>query len=175
MKLYSRLKNEKTMEHEVVNQEDARILGWEENELEVGADGKFYAAGFAPKKIIKTTEEQRIARAQAYAAKVDPLTSQIQRLKDFESTEENEHKIKILMAERDSLVLKIKADYPYPETEPVVEDTSAFNIKYEPYDIKKIKREQEIFAAADDVEGGEATVFDVVSFEDMPSSWKNDV
>lgn len=64
---------------------------------------------------IPTHEEQRLNRAAAYQAEVDPITSHISRLRDEEQTEEIVAEIEELKAERAALVTEIKERYPYPE------------------------------------------------------------
>lgn len=64
---------------------------------------------------IPTHEEQRLNRADAYQAEVDPITSHISRLRDEEQTEEIVAEIEELIAERAALVAEIKERYPYPE------------------------------------------------------------
>ena len=58
-------------------------------------------------------EEMRQARADAYAAEVDPLMSQYNRKKTFNLFEEGEEEA--LLAEIEAKVAEIKARYPYPE------------------------------------------------------------
>jgi len=60
-----------------------------------------------------TDEEQRQARADAYAVEVDPITAHIQRLKDQDPIPEGE--IAELIAERDAKVQEIKDRFPYQE------------------------------------------------------------
>lgn len=67
---------------------------------------------------IPTDEEQRQARANAYAAEVDPITAHIQRLRDTNPmTEEVEQEIAELIDERDDKVQEIKERFPYSEVE----------------------------------------------------------
>ncbi len=66
MLFYSKLKDENTHEYEVINQIKAEALGWEQHDLEVGFDGKLYAAGFAPvKPLEKLAAEKRAERDAA--------------------------------------------------------------------------------------------------------------
>ena len=62
---------------------------------------------------IPTYEEQRIARENAYQNEVDPITCNINRLRDENPVPEDE--IAELIAERGAKVEEIKARYPYPE------------------------------------------------------------
>lgn len=114
---YSKLKDEKTKEYTVINQEEAKELGWEQNDLDTGWDGNFYLNEHAPKKPALTYEEIKQIRRQLYIAQKDPITCQIQSLKDEEQTEEVIAEIKALMQERSELVAKIKEENPYPTEE----------------------------------------------------------
>lgn len=62
-----------------------------------------------------TKEEVSEMRKQLYTELVDPLTSQISRLKDEPQTEELIAEIEALKVERSELVAKIKEENPYPE------------------------------------------------------------
>lgn len=82
-------------------------------------------------KIVELTfeekqEEVRLTRASLYQEKVDPITSQIQRLRDEEQTEDVVAEIEALLAERAAVVAEIKEQNPYPvvETVTVVEESS---------------------------------------------------
>lgn len=66
-----------------------------------------------PDPCVPTDEEQRQARANAYAVEVDPITAHIQRLKDKSPTPEGE--IAELVAERENKVQEIKERFPYRE------------------------------------------------------------
>ena len=66
-----------------------------------------------PDPYIPTDEEQRQARANAYAQEVDPITAHIQRLKDQDPIPEGE--IADLVAERETKVAEIKERFPYSE------------------------------------------------------------
>lgn len=61
-----------------------------------------------------TYEEQREARSEAYRQEVDPITSQISRLRDEEQTPEIIEKINELLQKRNELVIDIQERYPYP-------------------------------------------------------------
>lgn len=67
-----------------------------------------------PEPLPPTKEEQRENRARAYQAKVDPITCNINRLRDEEQTEEVKAEIAQLIEERTAKVEEIKARYPYP-------------------------------------------------------------
>ena len=64
---------------------------------------------------IPTDEEQRQARANAYASEVDPLMAEYNRKKTFNLFEEGEEEA--LLAEIEAKVEEIKARYPYPVKE----------------------------------------------------------
>lgn len=61
-----------------------------------------------------THEEQRQKRAKAYQQEKDPITCQIQSLRDEEQTEEVVTEINQLIAQRAIVVANIKERYPYP-------------------------------------------------------------
>ena len=61
MLLYSQLKNEETKEYEVINQEEAKELGWEQNDL-IFLNGKFYLSGYEPHDVLKLKEDIREIR-----------------------------------------------------------------------------------------------------------------
>lgn len=115
MLLYSRLKNEETKEYEIINQEEAKELGWKQNDIEFAYDGKFYLTGYVPEKPEPTKEEQEQRRFEAYVREKDPITCQIQSLKDEEQTEEVIAEIEELKQKRNEVVEDIKNRYPYPE------------------------------------------------------------
>ena len=60
-------------------------------------------------------EEVRAIREQLYTTQVDPITAQIQRLRDEEETEEILAEIEALKVKRAEIVAKIKEENPYPE------------------------------------------------------------
>lgn len=64
-----------------------------------------------------TKEEQQQARQEAYKSEVDPLTNQIQRLRDELITEDVAAKIEDLLQIRAFKVAVIKKQYPYPTKE----------------------------------------------------------
>ena len=69
-----------------------------------------------------TKEEQRQARAEAYRLEKDPITCQINSLRDEEQTPEVVAEIASLIEERKAKVEEIKQRFPYPieETEEVI-------------------------------------------------------
>ena len=110
---YSKLKDEKTKEYTVINQEEAKELGWEQNELDVGYDGHFYLKGCAPEKTAPTKEEISSLREQAYIKEVDILHAQRQRKTILGTwTEEDEANY---INEVKRLSEDVANRYPYPE------------------------------------------------------------
>lgn len=74
MLLYSKIKDKNTKEYEVINQEEAKNLGWEQNDLEFAYNGKFYLSGYAPQQSIEEQNEQiRQQRQSRYVMESDPL------------------------------------------------------------------------------------------------------
>ena len=72
--LYSKIKDENTKEYEVINQEEAKSLCWEQNDLEFGWNGKFYLSGYVPQQSIEEQNEQiRQQRQSRYELESDPL------------------------------------------------------------------------------------------------------
>lgn len=62
-----------------------------------------------------TKEEVSETRRQLYIAEKDPITCQIQALRDEEQTEEIMAQIESLKEERARVVERIKAENPYPQ------------------------------------------------------------
>lgn len=69
-----------------------------------------------PETPAPTKDEVSEIRRQLYIAQKDPITCQIQSLRDEEQTEEVIAEIEALKAERSAIVEKIKSENPYPET-----------------------------------------------------------
>jgi len=69
---------------------------------------------FENEPYMPTYEEQRQKRAEAYRLEKDPITCQIQSLRDEEQTPEIEQEIADLIQEREQVVEDIQARYPYP-------------------------------------------------------------
>lgn len=67
--------------------------------------------------LVEVQEEVRLTRASLYAQKKDPITCQIQALRDEEQTDEVVAEIENLKAERAAVVAEIKANNPYPVEE----------------------------------------------------------
>ena len=123
MKKYAKVINEETKLCEVgdgTNSAFYQSIGMTEMEVELGYDGSWYVAGYAPAKPEPTKEEQQKAREEAYRAEIDPITCHINRLKDEEQTAEVIAEIASLVEERKAKVAEIKARYPYSEE--VIED-----------------------------------------------------
>ena len=75
-----------------------------------------------PEPLPPTKEEQEQNRANAYQQEVDPITCNINRLRDEEQTEEVIAEIEQLKLKRKAKVAEIKARYPYP-----IEETNISN------------------------------------------------
>ena len=115
---YAKIINEQTGLCEVgigTNAKFYQSIGMTEMEVELGYDGNWYLAGYAPTKPEPTKEEQQKAREKAYIAEVDPITCHINRLKDEEQTAEIIAEIASLVEERKAKVEEIKQRYPYSE------------------------------------------------------------
>lgn len=89
--------------------------GFEEVEVEQAYDGCWYLVGCAPQKPAPTKEEVSEIRRKLYITQKDPITCQIQSLRDEEQTEEVIAEIEALKAERSEIVSRIKEENPYPE------------------------------------------------------------
>ncbi len=81
-------------------------------------DGKYQVVAI-PQPPEKTIEEQkedvRQTRRSLYIMQKDPLTCQIQALRDEQQTEEILNEIEYLQEERRRVVEKIKKENPYPK------------------------------------------------------------
>lgn len=75
--------------------------------------------------IAEKNEAIRSTREMLYRGTVDPLTSQISRLRDEVQSSEVEQEIQTLLTQRSELVAKIREENPYLE-EPLL-DTSVVN------------------------------------------------
>lgn len=138
MKKYAKIINEETKACEVgigTNSAFYQSIGMVEMEVEQAYDGNWYVKGFAPEKPIPTYEEVRQTREALYRDKKDPITCQIQSLRDEEQTEEIIAEINALIIKRAEIVTKIKQDNPYPDQksteieENVEKDTEAIEEK----------------------------------------------
>lgn len=79
-----------------------------------GYDGKWYVEGQEPEKPAPTYEEVRQVRENLYREQKDPITCQIQSLRDEEQTEEVVAEIEALKIKRAEIVAEIKENNPYP-------------------------------------------------------------
>ena len=75
--------------------------------------------------IAEKNEAIRSTREMLYRGTVDPLTSQISRLRDEEQSPEVEQEIQSLLVQRSELVAKIREENPYIEES--LPDTSVVN------------------------------------------------
>ena len=73
---------------------------------------RIYFDGVAFRVVRSGHDEAKQARAAAYRATVDPITCEIQRLRDMGGTDEE---IAEAEARREAAVAAIKAQWPYPE------------------------------------------------------------
>ena len=69
-----------------------------------------------------TKEQMENIRAKLYLKEIDPITAQIQRLRDEDPDQE---KIEKLLEERSLKVKEIKAEYPDPIEEEIIDDDSS--------------------------------------------------
>ena len=87
-----------------------------EQKPERGRDGILYVAGFAPQlSIEEQNQEIEVKRRALYLEQVDPLTAQIERLRDEEQTPEIVAEIASLQTERTTRVAQIRQENPYVE------------------------------------------------------------
>jgi hypothetical protein len=117
---YAKIINEETKECQVglsTNTKFYKSIGMVEMDVEQDYNGFWYVAGYAPEKPAPTHEEVEATRRQLYIAQKDPITCQIQSLRDEEQTEEIVAEIEALKAERAEVVAKIKEENPYPTEE----------------------------------------------------------
>ncbi|MBO4516736.1 hypothetical protein J5751_04900 [bacterium] len=61
MKLYTIIINEETKEVLIINQEEAKSLGYEEMDVEFAYNNKAYVLGYAPEKPLELLKEEKIA------------------------------------------------------------------------------------------------------------------
>lgn len=138
MRKYAKVINEETKQCEVglgTNSDFYKSIGMVEMEVEQAYNGSWYIKGFAPEKPAPTYEEVRQTREALYRDKKDPITCQIQSLRDEEQTEDIIAEINALIIKRAEIVAKIKQDNPYPDQksteieENVEKDTEAIEEK----------------------------------------------
>lgn len=118
MKKYAKVINEESKACEVglgTNSNFYQSIGMTEMEVEEAYDGNWYVLGFALEKPLPTYEEVRQTREALYRDQKDPITCQIQSLRDEEETEEILAEIEALKVKRAEIVAKIKEENPYPE------------------------------------------------------------
>ena len=65
MILYAQLKNPETGEYLVINQIDAKNAGWQQYDLEISYEGKWYLAGNAPQPKPAELAQEEINRLEA--------------------------------------------------------------------------------------------------------------
>ena len=114
---YAKIINDKTKVCEVGLGDDSSFyesIGMSLMDVEEGDDFYWYIKGYAPIKVI-TKEEVEQTRAYLYTKEVDPLTAQINRLRDEEQTPDIISRIEELKIQRSEKVSEIKANNPYPE------------------------------------------------------------
>lgn len=115
--VYYEILEDGTIGRSTNNKKIAQSLGLSlqtEKEIVGGYDGKRYFKGQEPQKSTEMiNQEIEEARKQLYIADVDPLTSQIQRLRDEEQTNEIAEKIEQLITIRNAKVKEIKDKNPY--------------------------------------------------------------
>ena len=120
MTLYYELLEDGTIGRSTNSAKNAEKYGFTlstEKEIVYAWNNKRYLEDEVPPKPAPTKEEQQALRAEAYKQEVDPITCQINRLKDEEHTPEVEQEISELQAERETKVEEIKERYPYPVEE----------------------------------------------------------
>lgn len=111
--LYSQLKDKKTKEYTVINQEEAKELGWKQNDLDVGWDGNFYLKGYAPDKPELTWEQVDEMRIQYRKDNIDDQTiARMRKQANGTWTDEDEQEYLALDAE---VTAYIEEHFPYPK------------------------------------------------------------
>lgn len=117
MKKYAKIINEETKEVQVgvgCPDEYYQEIGMTLMDVEKAYNSLYYIEGYAPKEPELTKEELSKRREHEYQSFVDPITCNINRLRDEEQTEEVKAEIAQLIEERTAKVEEIKARYPYP-------------------------------------------------------------
>lgn len=116
--MFYELLEDGTIGQSTPNEKIAKSLGLmlqTDKEIVYSYDGKRYFKGNEPTPPAPTKEEISEIRRQLYIAQKDPITCQIQSLRDEEQTEEIIAEIEALKVERSAIVEKIKSENPYPE------------------------------------------------------------
>lgn len=115
-KLY-KLINSKTKEVCVAAGSDEAYFfakGYQKGEVGLGYDGKWYLSEYVPQLTVADQNEQiRLQRKTLYQEKVDPLTAQIQRLRDQEIVPETAAEIEAVLAERAYQVAVVRTSLAY--------------------------------------------------------------
>lgn len=117
MKKYAKIINSETNECQVglgCQNDFYCSLGMVEREVEEGNDGRWFLAGFVPQlPVSEQNEKIKCRRQAAYCQKVDPLTSQIERLRDEEPSVSVIAEIETLKRERTIQVAAIRTSLNY--------------------------------------------------------------
>lgn len=105
--------------HEAVYDDEGNLVQEEWSELVEKTREVVKQELVRPFKIVEMTleekqEEVRLNRASLYTQKKDPITCQIQALRDEEQTDEVVAEIENLKTERAAVVAEIKEQNPYP-------------------------------------------------------------
>lgn len=90
------------------------------------------------------TDEVRQLRAELYAKEKDPITCQIQSLRDEEQTPEVVAEIERLIAQRAEVVARIKEENPYPVVEEAEEPAEAEAVVEEPEAVEPSEASEDI-------------------------------
>ena len=108
---YCKLKDSDTKEYEVINQEEAKELGWKQEDLDIGYDGKFYLNGYAPHPSVEYQNDQiRKQRQTRYEVESDPI-----RLNYDEALAREEESAEQLKQDWLASKDKIREELPYIE------------------------------------------------------------
>lgn len=107
----------KKSEIEEKREEYSAVAGWcnESFLYHIEEIGDEYCVVKNPEPLPPTRSEVEAIRRSLYIAQKDPLTCQIESLKDEEQTPEIVAEIEALKVERAGIVAKIKEDNPYPD------------------------------------------------------------
>lgn len=114
MLLYSKEINPDTHEYEAINQLEAEALGWEQHDLEVGYDGKLYAAGFAPAEPLERLAAEKKAERDAAIEKVIWRVQRYDQQKSLQipSTDSEETYQNLLLYIQSLRDISIEPDFP---------------------------------------------------------------
>lgn len=105
----------------------AEFVTLEENQGRILKEdsGKVWFEDQPEQTVAEKNETIRATRERLYIGTVDPITSQISRLRDEEQSPEVEQEIQALILQRSELVAKIREENPYIEES--LPDTSVVN------------------------------------------------